>query len=232
MSTKRGKQVTGDAKVTPAMAKSDIAMIAASVKRADTSKRAHKVQLAKRKQSVKADSTHGLDNEGVHDLNSSARQAAAGTRLSRDSDLPTQWVRPTALTAPPPRPGYVNRWIRFRAGNEEDRDNLQKAIDQGWRPLAKSKITKGHELTANLEGKYGQYVVKRGLILMELPEKLWQQRRDFYAQKQQKMTESIDRNLFRQLDRRTPAWGTERYTSVTRRARRGRLEAQVPGDEG
>ncbi len=167
----------------------------------------------------------------MHDLNSPARQADSRTRVSRDSDLPQTWVRPTNLTAPPPRPGYVNRWIRFRAGSDEDRDNLDKAMSQGWRPLPKSNIGKEHELTANLEGKYGQYVVKRGLILMELPEHLWQQRRDYYADKQHRMTESIDRNLLRQLDRRTPAWGNERRTSVSRKARRGRLEDSIPGDE-
>jgi hypothetical protein len=45
------------------------------------------------------------------------------------------------------------------------------------------------------------------------------------------MTESIDRNLFKELDHRTPAWGMERRSSVSRKARRGRLEGRVPGDE-
>jgi hypothetical protein len=188
-------------------------------------------QAKKRKKTAKADSTHSLDNESVHDRNSPARQADARARVSRDSDLPTTWVRPSALMAPPPRPGYVNRWIRFRSGNEEDRDNLDKMMSQGWRPLPKSKLRKDHVLTANLEGKYGQFVTKRGLILMELPEDLWNQRRDFYAVKQQKMTESIDRNLFREQDRRMPFMTPERRTTVTRRARRGRLEDNIPGDE-
>lgn len=216
---------------TAAVAKSDVNMIAASIKRANTDQRAFKEQAKRRKRTARSESTHSLDNEGVHDLNSPARQADKRTLVSRDSDLPQTWVRPTALTAPPPRAGMVNRWIRFRDRSDEDRDNLDKAMSQGWRPIAKSKLRKEHELTANLEGKYGQYVVKRGLILMELPVKLWQERRDYYADKQHKMTESIDRNLLRSLDRRTPAWGNERRTSVSRKARRGRLEDSIPGDE-
>lgn len=205
-------------------------IVAASLKRVAANKN-FAAQTKRRGKTAKADSTHSLDNESVHDRNQPARQADARTRVSRDSDLPTTWVRPSALMAPPPRPGYVNRWIRFRSGNEEDRDNLDKMMSQGWRPLPKSKLRKDHVLTANLEGKYGQFVTKRGLILMELPEDLWNQRRDFYMQKQQKMTESIDRNLFREQDRRMPFMTPERRTTVTRRARRGRLEENIPGDE-
>lgn len=210
---------------------SDVSMIAASVKRAGASNRAHAAQAARRGKTSRGDSTHALDNENVHDKNDSARQGEAATRISRDSDLPESWSRPTALAAPPPRPGYVNRWVRFRAGGDEDKDNLDKFTSQGWRPIPKSKLRKDHSLTATIEGSYGQFIVKRGLILMELPVHLWEQRRAHYAQKQRRMTESIDRNLFKELDRRTPAWGVERRSSVSRKARRGRLEAQVPGDE-
>lgn len=210
---------------------SDLNMIAASVKRANEHKKAFDQQAKRRKKTARQDSTHSLDNEGVHDLNSSARQDGARTRIVRDSDMPETWVRPTNLSAPPPRPGYQNRWIRFRNGNNEDRNNLQKAMIQGWRPLPKSSLRKEHELTANLEGKYGQYVVTQGLILMEIPLKLWQQRQDFYENKNTKMTEGIDRNLFRENDRRMPFLKPVRSTTVTRRARRGRLEDIVPGDE-
>jgi hypothetical protein len=236
-SNAKAKKKTADSKgasqaaAPPANVESDIAMIAASVRRAGTNKRAHANQAARRGKTSRADSTHGLDNENVHDQNDSARQGEATTRISRDSDLPESWARPTALAAPPPRPGYVNRWVRFRAGSDEDKDNLDKFTSQGWRPIPKSKLRKDHSLTATIEGSYGQFIVKRGLILMELPEKLWEQRRAHYAAKQRRMTESIDRNLFKELDRRTPAWGMERRSSVSRKARRGRLEAQIPGDE-
>jgi hypothetical protein len=205
-------------------------IVASSLKRVQAQQNSA-TQSKRRKKTARAESTHNLDNEGVHDRNSPARQADARTRVDRDSDLPTTWVRPSALMAPPARAGYVNRWIRFRSGNEEDRDNLDKMMSQGWRPIPKSKLRKDHALTANLEGKYGQYVTKRGLILMELPEDLWQQRRAFYEKKKDVMTESIDRNLFREQDRRMPFTTPERRTTVTRKARRGRLEDNIPGDE-
>src|SRR5262245_15531679 len=119
-------------------------LVAQSLKRVQH-EQAHAAQVKKRKKTAKRDSTHSLDNESVHDRNSPARQADARTRISRDSDLPTTWVRPSALMAPPGRAGYTNRWIRFRAGGDEDRDNLTKAMSQGWRPIPKSKLRKEHE---------------------------------------------------------------------------------------
>jgi hypothetical protein len=233
----KAKQNTADstgssqASATPDTALSDLQMISASVRRSKETNKAHANAAKRRGKTARGDSTHSLDNENVHDRNDSARQAEGATAIRRDSDLPETWVRPTALSAPPPRPGYVNRWVRFRAGSDEDKDNLDKFTSQGWRPIPKSKLRKDHSLTATIEGSYGQFIVKRGLILMELPEHLWQQRRKFYAQKQRRMTESIDRNLFKELDHRTPAWGMERRSSVSRKARRGRLEGRVPGDE-
>jgi hypothetical protein len=222
---------SSQAAATPDTALSDLQMISASVRRSKETNKAHANAAKRRGKTARGDSTHSLDNENVHDRNDSARQAEGATAIRRDSDLPETWVRPTALSAPPPRPGYVNRWVRFRAGSDEDKDNLDKFTSQGWRPIPKSKLRKDHSLTATIEGSYGQFIVKRGLILMELPEHLWQQRRKFYAQKQRRMTESIDRNLFKELDHRTPAWGMERRSSVSRKARRGRLEGRVPGDE-
>jgi hypothetical protein len=230
---KKTADSTGSSQAAPPAdtAKSDLEMISASVRRSKDSTKAHANAAKRRGKTSRADSTHSLDNENVHDRNDSARQAEGATAIRRDSDLPETWVRPTALAAPPPRAGYVNRWVRFRAGSDEDKDNLDKFTSQGWRPIPKSKLRKDHSLTATIEGSYGQFIVKRGLILMELPEHLWQQRRKFYAQKKRRMTESIDRNLFKELDHRTPAWGMERRTSVSRKARRGRLEGRVPGDE-
>ncbi len=148
-----------------AIAKSDSLMIAASIKRADAAKANHAIESKKRKKTARADSTHNLNNEGVHDLNSPARQAAARTRISRDSDLPETWVRPTALNAPPPRPNFVNRWIRFRTKNDEDRDNLDRAMSQGWRPIPKSKIGKEHQARSDLDGASGKVVAATPRLL-------------------------------------------------------------------
>lgn len=186
----------------------------------------------KRKKTPAHKQRHAVDNEGVHTLNESARQVDTREEIDRDSELPTSWQRPSMLDAPPPRPGFVQRWVRYKVGNEEDSDNLEKMLDQGWRPVKPARVKRCHELTADLKGKYGQYIVKRGLILMELPEKLAMQKAKFYRGQQRRMTEAIDRDMFKINHPAMPMLKPFRKTRVAQVARRGRLEDNVAGDEG
>jgi hypothetical protein len=183
------------------------------------------------KRTPKKKQTHYVAHSDVHDQNDSARQVDTVDDIDRDSELPTTWRRPSMLDAPQARPGYVLKWVRYRAGNAEDTDNLEKRMSEGWRPVRKSTVKRVHELTADLHGKYGQYIVKRGLILMELPEKLHAQRMAAYQEKLARMTESIDRNLFKENDPRMPLLKPVRKTRVTTRASRGNLAASIPDDE-
>lgn len=173
---------------------------------------------------------HGIDHD-VHGANESARQADARTEIDRDSELPNSWRPPTTLDAPPPRPGYRNRWGRFRRGSEEDAEHFDGLLQEGWVPVRRSSVRKVHELTATTHGQYGQYYVKRGLILMEIPEKYEIERDRYYRQQQKDMNRGVDRNLFKINNRVMPLERAERSTRTTLSARRGRLEDAIPGDE-
>lgn len=205
-------------------------IIAGAVRRADRKKADAKLTKTKKRTPV-SKQTHAVANENVHAQNSSARQADAVETIDRDSELPTSWKRSGHLSAPPPRPGFVQKWIRCRSNGAEDPENLEKFMDQGWRPVRATTARARHALTANTDAKYGQYIVKRGLILMELPEKLAAQRNAFYNGKLRRMTESIDRNLFKESDPRMPMLKPVRKTRVTTRAKRGNLEASIPADD-
>lgn len=173
---------------------------------------------------------HGVQNGNVHDANESARQIDDRYTVDRESERPTTWTRPSAFDAPPARPGMQQRWVRFRSPDgTEDTDNLDKALDQGWVPVARSRRAKVHSLTADSGGKFGQYIVKRGSILMEISAEVAQQRNRYYRQKQQRMNQGIDEDLFRLDNTRMPMLKPERFTRVSTTARRGRLD--VPGDE-
>lgn len=173
---------------------------------------------------------HGVENENVHTGNESARQLDSRDEIERDS-MPTSWKEPSRLAAPPPRSGYVNRFISLRTGSEEDADHFQEMIEEGWRPVKRSRVQRVHELTATTHGKYGQYYVKRGLILMELPEKLWKERDRYYKQRLADQNRGVDRNMFRLNNRYMPVLEPVRKTRTTLTARRGRLEGAIPDDE-
>lgn len=206
-------------------------VIAASIRRAE-SKKARATHSKKAKATPAHKRTHAVDNESVHSLNESARQVDTRDEIDRDSELPVSWQRPSALDAPAPRPGFVQRWVRYKMGNAEDGDNFESRYDEGWRPRRNAQIKRGHELTADLKGKYGQYIVKRGLILMEMPEKVFLQKSAHYRKLQMKMTEAIDRNYFKINHPLMPVLQPSRKTRVqTTNIRRGRLEDNIPGDD-
>ena len=204
--------------------------LAAAIRR--TERKVNAAQRSKtQKRTPKKKQTHYVAHSDVHDQNDSARQIDPVDAVDRDSELPTTWKRPSMLDAPQARPGFVLKWVRYRSGNAEDSDNLEKRMSEGWRPVRKSTVKRVHELTADLHGKYGQYIVKRGLILMEMSEKLHAQRMAAYAGKLARMTESIDRNLFKENDPRMPLLKPVRKTRITTRANRGNLGASIPDDE-
>lgn len=202
-------------------------IVAAAVKRAEGGRlRQQEAKQTKRKKPI-----HAVDND-PHQANESARQVDALTEVDRETgDVPTQWREPRRLDAPPPRPGYRNRFIRFRQDNEEDTAHFDDMIEEGWRPVKRKSVKKGHELTSNTHGKHGQYYVKRGLILMEIPEKLAIQRERFYNKQLRDMNKGVDRSMFKLNNRIMPLLDPQRQTRVTRQARRGSLEGSVPGDE-
>jgi hypothetical protein len=198
-------------------------LIASAVQRAEA-KRAQ-AQTAKQVK-AKTRPTHAVD----HNPHRASTQTVSHD-VERDNDMPTQWREPRRLDAPPPRPGYVQRFVRFRSGSEEDAENFEEKLEEGWRPRKRSSVRKVHELTANTHKQHGEYYVKRGLILMELPEKLKIQRDRFYASQRENMLKGVDRTMFKLNHRVMPLLTPERSTTVTQRARRGGLENMVPGDE-
>lgn len=173
--------------------------------------------------------TAGLDNDAHHVRHESARQVDARETIDRDSETPTPWREPRRLDAPPPRPGYRQRWVSLRVDNTEDHEHVEEYLDEGWSPVARSRVRKAHELTASSHGKYGQWYVKRGMILMEIPERIIAQRDRFYRDQTRTQNRGVDRTMFKLDNRYMPVLKPERQTRVTTTARRGRLE--VADDE-
>jgi len=79
-----------------------------------------------------------------------------------------EWRRPTSLEAPPPRPGFVQRWVRSEFRTEQDNLNWTAKMREGWRPRDPASVP-DCEAFYNV-AKQGTANVIRvgGLILMEM----------------------------------------------------------------
>ncbi len=136
----------------------------------------------------------GSGHEAPHDENTDSAFASDYT-ADLDNEV-TEWIRPSNLEAPPARSGMVNRWIRIRLGNVRDTARLNKAMREGWRPL-KASAMGGLSLPIIQHDSLGEgdYIGAEDLILMEMPERVAQQRDRFYKRKQARQTGAVERQV-------------------------------------
>jgi hypothetical protein len=127
---------------------------AAAAKAAETRRRNAELeaQLANANEGPhKVDHSHGPTDHG----------AAAAHDTPREEEL--EWKRPSTLEAPPPRPGYVQRWIRTSIGASNDPQNVSKRFREGWRPRPADTVPRGYTPPTIMHGQYGRSSVSKGI---------------------------------------------------------------------
>lgn len=73
----------------------------------------------------------------------------------------------------PPRPGFVQRWIRTKIRGEDDQSNVAMKMNYGWRPRLLDTIPKGIYVPKvdfngiNVVGIHGMILVERPAALHE-----------------------------------------------------------------
>ncbi len=106
------------------------------------------------------------------------RQTARETRAqeSREAEIiheeyDDDWEEPGLLdtTHIPPRPGYVQRWVRTQVQGNDDGNNVARKLNQGWRPRMADTVPKGSYVATIEHTRYGNVVGLEGMILMERP---------------------------------------------------------------
>ena len=128
-----------------------------------------------------------------------------------------EWRRYSDLEAPPPRKGYVNRFIRIRLGAVRDTARLRNAQREGWRPVKASTVNDRSLPTIHLD-QYGEIIGVEDLILCEMPKKLHKQRMKHFREKRQRQNAAIERQLKGVSRVDQPGFGpieATRHTSVT-----------------
>lgn len=104
---------------------------------------------------------------------------------------------PYQLDAPPPRPGYVQRWVRVLVDGRQDINVIQSGRE-GWRPRKEALPKNFQPMDFRLGEKEGgpvDYLQVGDLVLMEKPISRHLERMDYYARKDAKMSEAIDQEL-------------------------------------
>lgn len=114
------------------------------------------------------------------------------------------WAEPKNLAAPPPRPGYTQRWCRTEIRGEMDHGNYTRAKQLGWLPRPADSV-KGKWNPPTIEhGQYAGFIGVRGMILMEMPIVQFEARRQRIEEKTRRQSQAVNRDILRVQNPQVP----------------------------
>lgn len=107
-----------------------------------------------------------------------------------------EWAPLPFTTAPPPRPGFEQRWVRIRLVDDYDVKNYLRQYQRGWRIRAADTLPGGYEaLKRRLDAQFGDQgdvIGNQDCILMERTIALGNKVRAYYVRQNQRLHSQID----------------------------------------
>ncbi len=126
--------------------------------------------------------TKSRESETMHD-----------TREDVSRDDP--WLSESALTAPPAREGFTQRWVSTAILGDPTPQNVSKRFREGWMPRMADTVPDNFFVTSVEHGKHEGAVCNESMILCELPLNRLQKRKEFHQGKTDKQTRFVEENL-------------------------------------
>lgn len=152
---------------------------------------------------------HGVDR-GVEVTEQEVRDARATDREHDD----LSWSHGSNLSAPPPRPGFVQQWIRYEVGGQVDRKNLQRKLGaERWKPRQADTVPEGYSPATTKHSELGNIIAVAEMVLCERPVHVQRQRDAFYRDRLARQHQGIEANLFKESHPLMPVT-QERRSSV------------------
>ena len=106
----------------------------------------------------------------------------------------TAWTPPSLLDAPPPRSGYVQRWISTSIQGKETPDNVYKRMRAGWSARSADTVKDKRYPTIN-HGQWAGCIGIEGMLLCEMPEDKFKSMKEYYNGKSLQQNQSISGEL-------------------------------------
>jgi hypothetical protein len=146
----------------------------------------------------------------VADNRVTAERAPRETRA--EAERPKVWQPASTLPEPDKQPGYVYRWIRVATNGEKDPRNISSKLREGWEPVS-IKEQPQFQMMVDPDSRFKDNIEVAGLLLCKAPEELMEQRKQFFANKNQAQMDSVDNNFMRENDARMPLFREKRSTT-------------------
>lgn len=133
--------------------------------------------------------THGVDHGHESRVDEMSEYDATHQQTE------AQWVRPSSLDAPPPRPGKTQRWVRKSLRGVDDPKNLNRSWREGWRPRPPDSLPEEWRIYATFADKSEGMIVVDDLILMEIDSDIIEARRKAIKKATQDQMRGVEHDL-------------------------------------
>ncbi len=125
-----------------------------------------------------------------------AKKAARVRQPEREREV--SWQPANTLDAPPPLPGYEQRWIRFQLGDKNDPRNWSRKMRERWAPRKLDTVPSQHMPPTLSHTALGEVVGVGDLILCHRPREIGLARKKFFRDKTARQLATAER---RQVDK-------------------------------
>ena len=134
--------------------------------------------------------------------NRNARASESRESIRDEESRPqTSWSPPALLDAPPPRDGYVQRWVATSVQGKDTPDNVYKRMREGWEPRPASSV-KGQLFPTVNHGQWEGCIGIEGMLLCEMPKEKHLAMKAYHQNKSGEQNESLAGDL-NALERKT-----------------------------
>lgn len=152
----------------------------------------------------------------LDDLSDLETDTPVNTRTPRKtremSERPKAWQPASVLPEPDKQPGYTYRWVRVSANGQADPRNISSKMREGWEPVRIEEQPQ-FRLLIDPDSRFKDNIEVAGLLLCKMPTEFVEQRKKYFADKNQSQMESVDNNFMRENDARMPLFREKRSTT-------------------
>lgn len=153
-----------------------------------------------------------MNRELSADLDEALGTARAPRKSREESERPKVWQPASTLPEPDKQAGYAYRWVRVATLGQNDPRNISSKLREGWEPVRIEEQPK-FRMMVDPDSRFKDNIEVAGLLLCKAPKELMEQRKAYFASKNQSQMDSVDNNFMRENDARMPLFKEKRSTT-------------------
>ena len=153
-----------------------------------------------------------MDRELTEGLDEALGSNRVPRKTREQAERPKVWQPASMLPEPDKQAGYAYRWVRVSTLGQNDARNISSKLREGWEAVRIEEQPQ-FRMLVDPDSRFKDNIEVAGLLLCKAPKELMEQRKDYFAQKNQAQMDSVDNNFMRESDARMPLFREKRSST-------------------